>query len=66
MNVLVQAQRRRADLFEAEQKELSGFLTPLQRARFTVLQENLARRLQQVQQTTTPPGPPPPATPPEH
>jgi hypothetical protein len=65
MNALVQAQRRRADLFEAEQKELSGFLTPLQRARFTVLQENLARRLQQVQQSTTPPGPPPPENPPE-
>jgi hypothetical protein len=66
MNVLVQAQRRRADLFEAEQKELSGFLTPLQRARFTVLQENLARRLQQVQQNAAPPGPPPPENPPEH
>lgn len=65
MNVLVQAQRRRADLFEAEQKELSGFLTPLQRARFTVLQENLTRQLQRVQQTTTPPGPPPPEDPPE-
>jgi hypothetical protein len=65
MNALVQAQRRRADLFEAEQKELSGFLTPLQRARFTVLQENLARRLQQVQQSTTPPGPPSPENPPE-
>ena len=59
MNVLVQAQRRRADLFEAEQKELSGFLTPLQRARFTVLQENLARQLQRVQQATVPDGPPP-------
>jgi len=59
MNVLVQAQRRRADLFEAEQKELSGFLTPLQRARFTGLQENLARQLQRVQQNTAPPGPPP-------
>jgi hypothetical protein len=65
MNVLVQAQRRRADLFEAEQKELAGFLTPLQRARFTVMQENLARQLQQVQQTTAPAGPPPPENPPE-
>jgi hypothetical protein len=65
MNVLVQAQRRRADMFEAEQKELAGFLTPLQRARFTVMQENLARQLQQVQQNTAPPGPPPPENPPE-
>jgi len=65
MNVLIQAPRRRADLFEAEQKELAGFLTPLQRARFTVMQENLARQLQQLQQTTAPPGPPPPENPPE-
>ena len=65
MNTLVQAQRRRADLFEAEQKELSGFLTPLQRARFTMLQERLAQRLQQVQQNAAPPGPPPPENPPE-
>jgi len=59
MNVLVQAQHRRADLFEAEQKELAGFLTPLQRARFANLQERLARQLQQMQQNTAPPGPPP-------
>ena len=65
MNVLIQAPRRRADLFEAEQKELAGFLTPLQRARFTVMQENLARQLQQLQQPTAAPGPPPPENPPE-
>ncbi len=64
MNVLVQAQRRRADLFENEQKELAGVLTPLQRARFTVMQEQLANRLQQIQQSAAaPPGPPPPDTP---
>jgi hypothetical protein len=65
MNLLVQAQRRRADLFESEQKDLSGFLTPLQRARFTVLQERLARQLQQVQQPNATVGPPPPENPPE-
>jgi hypothetical protein len=63
MNVLVQAQRRRADLFENEQKELAGFLTPLQRARFTVMQERLAARLQQLGTAATPDGPPPPDTP---
>ena len=50
MNALVGAQRRRADLFENEQKELAGFLTPLQRARYSVMQERLQQRLQQLRQ----------------
>jgi hypothetical protein len=67
MNALVGAQRRRADLFENEQKELAGFLTPLQRARYSVLQERLAQRLQQLRQNQqdAPAGPPPPENPPE-
>jgi hypothetical protein len=67
MNVLVGAQRRRADLFEAEQKELAGFLTPLQRARYSVMQERLQQRLQQLRQNQqdAPAGPPPPENPPE-
>lgn len=69
MNVLVQAQRRRADLFEAEQKELSGFLTPLQRARYAALQERLTQNLQKLRQNQpnapVPDGPPPPENPPE-
>jgi len=67
MNVLVGAQRRRADLFENEQKELAAFLTPLQRARYSVLQERLAQRLQQLRQNQqeAPAGPPPPENPPE-
>jgi hypothetical protein len=63
MNVLVQAQRRRADLFESEQKELAGFLTPLQRARFTVMQERLAAQLQKLGRDATPDGPPSPDLP---
>src|SRR5215831_4663276 len=67
MSALVQAQHRRADLFEAEQKELAGFLTPLQRARYSALQERLAQRLQQLRQNQQEPpaGPPPPEIPPE-
>ena len=69
MNVLVQAQRRRADLFEAEQKELGGFLTPLQRARYTALQERLTQNLQKLRQNQPnappPDGPPPPENPAE-
>ena len=67
MNVLVGAQRRRADLFEAEQKELAGFLTPLQRARYSVLQERLRSDSSVCGRTsrTAPAGPPPPENPPE-
>jgi hypothetical protein len=66
MNALVGAQRRRADLFENEQKELSGFLTPLQRARYSMLQERLAQQLQKLRQNQldAPAGPPPPENPP--
>ena len=63
MTVLTQAPRRRADLIESEQKELAGFMTPLQRARFTVLQERLAARLQQLNRDAAPEGPPPPDQP---
>jgi Spy/CpxP family protein refolding chaperone len=67
MNALVGAQRRRADLFENEQKELAGFLTPLQRARYSVMQERLQQRLQQLRQNQqdAPAGPPPPENPPQ-
>jgi Spy/CpxP family protein refolding chaperone len=50
LNELTQAQRRRADLLDAEQKELSGFLTPLQRAKLQALREQLNRRVLQMQQ----------------
>ena len=33
-----------------EQKELAGFMTPLQRAKFAALQEQLRRRVQALQQ----------------
>lgn len=63
LDVLVQAQRKRADLLEAEQKELSGFLTPLQRAKYFAVKERLNRRLQQLVQgdSTARRGGPPPA-----
>lgn len=49
LDQLVQIQHRRADLLESEQKELSGFLTPMQRAQFLALRERITRRLQQAQ-----------------
>jgi len=49
MDQLTQAQRRRADILAAEQKELSGFLTPLQRARLLALREQLTQRVMQAE-----------------
>lgn len=42
-------ERRKVELLEQEQKELSQFLTPSQRARYMALQEELRRGMQEVQ-----------------
>jgi periplasmic protein CpxP/Spy len=47
---LIQGQRRRADLLDAEQKELATFLTPLQRAQYFALRERMDRRLQEMEE----------------
>jgi periplasmic protein CpxP/Spy len=47
---LFQIQRERLDLAQAEQKELSGYLSPVQRVQYYALQEALRRRLEQLQQ----------------
>ena len=44
---LIAVQKRRVELMEAEQRELAGFMTPVQRARFMALQEQMRRRLEQ-------------------
>ena len=49
MDDLVAAQRRRADILDNEQKELSGFLTPLQRAKYQALRERLTRTMNNLQ-----------------
>jgi hypothetical protein len=50
MDQLTRAQRRRADILEAEQKELATFLSPLQRAKLQGLREQLTQRVRQLQQ----------------
>ena len=50
MDELTRGQRRRADIVEAEQKELGTFLTPLQRAKLQGLREQLQQRVKQIQQ----------------
>jgi len=48
MDRLVQLQRQRADLLDQEQRDLAQFMTPLQRARYTALQEQVRRRMEQL------------------
>lgn len=45
---MLDLQRRRIDLAEEEQRDLSAFLTPVQRVKYLMLQEALRRRLEQV------------------
>ncbi|MGQ0764920.1 MAG: hypothetical protein ACT4OZ_04550 [Gemmatimonadota bacterium] len=44
----LRVQRERIDLIEAEQRELATFLTPLQRARYFGLQEQLRRQIDEL------------------
>lgn len=41
--------RRRLDIVAAEQRELATFLTPVQRAKYFALQDELRRRMQELQ-----------------
>lgn len=59
MSRLVKAQHRRADILEAEQKELSGFLTPVQRAKYFALRDQFTRRVAAMGQDGRRGGPPP-------
>ena len=47
---MLRVQRQRLDLVESEQRELAKFLTPVQRARYLGLQNQLRRRMQELQQ----------------
>ncbi|HEY3286754.1 MAG TPA: Spy/CpxP family protein refolding chaperone [Gemmatimonadaceae bacterium] len=45
---MLQIQRQRFELVEQEQKEMAGYLTPMQRARFLGMQEQMRRRMDEV------------------
>ena len=45
---LVDLQRQRVELVAREQRDLGEFMTPLQRARYTALQEQVRRRIEQM------------------
>lgn len=50
INKLLDIQKRRVALLEQEQRELSGFMTPVQRAKFLAIQEQLRRRMNQMRE----------------
>ncbi len=45
---LLAVQRQRMELVDQEQKELAGYLTPLQRAKYLGVQEQMFRRMEQM------------------
>lgn len=47
---LLDIQKRRIALVEQEQRELGAFMTPVQRAKFLAIQEQLRRRVNQMRQ----------------
>jgi Spy/CpxP family protein refolding chaperone len=50
-------QRQRLDITEREQRDLAGFLTPVQRAMYVGLQDDLRRRLEDIRQQRRPGAP---------
>lgn len=57
---MIEVQRSRAALMEAEQQELSAFLTPIQRAKYLGIEEQMRLRAEQLQGRPMPgQGPPP-------
>jgi hypothetical protein len=50
MDRLIKTQRQRTDIQEAEQKELSNYLTPLQRAKYFALEQQIRQRVTQMRQ----------------
>ena len=45
---MLEVQRSRIDIVQREQKDLSAFLTPVQRAKYLVLQDQVRRRLEEA------------------
>lgn len=51
---MLQVQRQRMELTDLEQKELAGFLTPMQRAKYLGMQEQIFRRVEAMRQQAAP------------
>jgi Spy/CpxP family protein refolding chaperone len=50
MNQLVTVQQQRLALLSQEQQDLSTFLTPVQRAKYVAIEEQIRRRVEQLRQ----------------
>jgi hypothetical protein len=50
LDELLRVQRRRLDLTESEQRELSAFMSPTQRAKYFAIQDELRQRLETIRQ----------------
>jgi Spy/CpxP family protein refolding chaperone len=48
LDQLMRVQRRRLDLVESEQRELGKFLTPVQRAKYFALQNEIRKRVEEL------------------
>lgn len=55
---MLRLQQQRVELLRAEQQELAAFMTPIQRARYMALQEQLRRQVEQRGQGRGGGGPP--------
>jgi len=51
---MVDIQKRRVAILESEQHDLATIITPIQRARYMALQEQVRRRLEQMRQRRVP------------
>jgi len=56
LDKLVELQQQRVALVAQEQRDLAEFMTPLQRARYTALQEQVRRRIEQMARQNRAPG----------
>jgi len=54
LQALIDVQKRRVQILEAEQRDLAMFMTPMQRARFMAAQEQFRRRVEQMRQRRVP------------
>ena len=51
LDALLAVQRRRLQTIEAEHRDLASVMTPVQRARYLALQEQVRRRVEQMRQS---------------
>jgi hypothetical protein len=54
LQTLVEIQKRRVQLLESEQRDLAAIMTPVQRAKYMAMQDQIRRRLEQMRQRRAP------------